>query len=98
MPVFFSNYSTFRLEMVHQFRVVCFHVNWSCDLKVMIIISINLCLNKSLFQLEKYQNSEFGTCIRVFCENQLMMPIGLSDQPGIVISLNVFILFYQIDF
>ena len=35
-----------------------------------------------IFQLEKYQNSEFGTCIRVFCESQLMLPIGLADNPG----------------
>ena len=31
---------------------------------------------------EKYKAAEFGYCKKVFCENEPMLPIGLSDVPG----------------
>ncbi|KAI8821112.1 casein kinase II, regulatory subunit [Fimicolochytrium jonesii] len=33
--------------------------------------------------LEKFRNNEFGRCPRVLCDNQPVLPVGLSDVPGI---------------
>lgn len=32
--------------------------------------------------LDKFQNAEFWMCPRVYCEAQVCLPVGLSDQPG----------------
>lgn len=35
----------------------------------------------ALFQLDKYRNADFGTCPRVYCYQQPVLPVGLSDSP-----------------
>ena len=33
--------------------------------------------------MEKYVNCHFGCCSRVYCNNQNLLPVGLSDKPNV---------------
>ncbi|KAL7713562.1 Casein kinase II subunit beta [Entamoeba marina] len=39
--------------------------------------------NGQLRMLEKYKNGDFGTCARIQCKGQFVLPIGLNDNPNI---------------
>ncbi|KAL7718899.1 Casein kinase II subunit beta [Entamoeba marina] len=39
--------------------------------------------NGLLAMQQKYRNSDFGTCPRILCHNQPLLPVGLSDLPDV---------------